>query len=153
MTLLSDKFKFEDDFVPVSPIVWAYINCQLTKPAELYMPHHIDISNMEDPDNQLFLLTADDESFLKDKSFIFKRNRKIKVTIDLTLAKFCPPHFCSNCIASNGRVYRDIPKVYFMVRADKKEDDVFFVEFCFLYRQKGCKKVSCNLNLFLNILF
>ena len=40
--LFSDKFKFEDDYIPVSPIVWIYINCQLIKPAEIYLPHHIN---------------------------------------------------------------------------------------------------------------
>ena len=46
VTFVSNKFKFEDDFVPVSLVVWAYTNCQLAKPAKLYIPHHIDASNM-----------------------------------------------------------------------------------------------------------
>ena len=41
----SNKFKFKD-FVPVSPIVWTYTNCQLPKPAKLYIPHHINVSNV-----------------------------------------------------------------------------------------------------------
>ena len=60
MTLLSDKFKFKD-FFPVSPIVWTYINSQLLKPAE--NPHHIDVYNTVHPENELHLLTADDEFF------------------------------------------------------------------------------------------
>ena len=76
--LFSDKFKFEDDYIPVSPIVWIYINCQLIKPAELYIPHHIDVSNMKDCSNQLYLLTADDESFKRNKIFTFKHTMNTK---------------------------------------------------------------------------
>ena len=109
---------FKDDFVSVSPIVWAYTDCQLAKPAELYIPHHIDISNMKDPNNKLCLLTADDESFLRDKVFTFKINQEIKITIESMVVKFCPPHFCSNCIAIKGQAYREIPKQYLIAKAE-----------------------------------
>ena len=140
--LFSDKFKFEDDYIPVSPIVWIYINCQLIKPAELYIPHHIDVSNMKDTNNQLYLLTADDESFRSDKIFTFKQNHEYQVTIESTLVKVLTPHFCSNCIAAKGSTYKEIPKKYLIAQADKREDDTLFVEFSLLYRQKGCMKVS-----------
>ena len=140
--MFSDKFKFEDDYIPVSPIVWIYINCQLIKPAELYIPHHIDVSNMKDCNNQLYLLTADDECLLSDKVFNFKQNHEYQVTIESTLVKVLASHFCSNCIATKGSTYREIPKKYFIARADKREDDTLFVEFSFLYQQKGCTKVS-----------
>ena len=140
--LFSDKFKFEDDYIPVSPIVWIYINCQLIKPAELYIPHHIDVSNMKDCNNQLYLLTADDELFKSDKIFTFKQNHEYQVTIESTLVKVLAPHFCSNCIATKGNMYKNLPKKYLIARADKSEDDTLFVEFIFLYRQKGCMKVS-----------
>ena len=140
--MFSDKFKFEDDYIPVSPIVWIYINCQLIKPAELYIPHHIDVSNMKDTNNQLYLLTADDESFRSDKIFTFKQNHEFQVTILSTLVKYVAPHFCSTCIATKGSTYREIPKKYLIARADKREDDTLFVEFIFLYQQKGCMKVS-----------
>ena len=143
--MFSDKFKFEDDYIPVSPIVWIYINCQLIKPAELYIPHHIDVSNMEDCNNQLHLLTANDESFRRDKIFTFKQNYEYQVTIESTLVKVLAPDFCSNCIATKGSTYREIPKKYFIAQADKREDDTLFVEFSFLYQQKGCLKVSPNL--------
>ena len=145
VTLLSDKFKFKDDFIPVSPIVWTYINCHLLKPAELFIPHHIDVSNLEDPDNHLFLLTADDESFLRNSVFTFKQNNDYQVMIESNLVQILASHFCSNCIAVKGNTHRNIPRKYLMAQTNKREDDCFFVDFIFLYQQKGCMKVSINL--------
>ena len=143
---VSEKFKFEDDFVPVSPVVWAYINCQLTKPAELYLPHHIDVSNMEHLTSQLYLLTADDESFLKDKMFTFKHNQEIKMTIESMLVKFCPLHFCSNCIAVKGRAYTEIPKRYLIAKVEERlPDHSLSIDLCFLFEQKICKEVCDSL--------
>ena len=143
---VSEKFKFEDDFVPVSPVVWAYINCQLTKPAELYIPHHIDVSNMERPNSQLYLLTADDESFLKDKLFTFNHNQEIKMTIESMLVKFRPPHFCSNCIAIKGQAYTKIPKRYLIAKMEQRLlDHSLLIDLCFLFEQKICKEVCDNL--------
>ena len=140
--MFSDKFKFEDDYIPVSPIVWIYINCQLIKPAELYIPHHIDVSNMNDCNNQLYLLTADDESFKRNNMFTFKQNHEYQVTIESTLIKILACHFCSNCVATKGSAYRMLPKRYLIARANKKDDDVILVEFSFLYQQNHCVKVS-----------
>ena len=151
VTLLSDKFKFGDDFVPVSPIVWTYINCQLMKPAELYIPHHIDVSNMEVPSNQLYLLTADDETFLRNSVFTFKLNNECRVTIESNLVKILTSHFCSNCIATKGQTYSELPKRYLIARADKREDDTLFVDYIFLYQESGCVKVSLITNMFLLI--
>ena len=142
VTLLSDKFKFKDDVVPVSPIVWTYINCQLLKPAELYIPHHIDVSNLVDPENQLYLLTADDECFIRNGTFAFKQNHENQVIIESTLVKLLASHFCSNSVAARSNSQGKIPKKYLIAQADKKVDDVVFVEFSFLYRQPGCMKVS-----------
>ena len=142
VTLLSDKFKFGDDFVPMSPIVWTYINCQLMKPAELYIPHHIDVSNMKVPNNQLYLLTADDETFIRNGVFLFKQNRENQMIIESNLFKILTSHFCSNCIAATSNSHNKIPKRYLIARADKKVDDDVFVEFSFLYQQPGCLKVS-----------
>ena len=145
VTLLSDTFKFEDNFIPVSPIVWTYINCQLKKPAELYIPHHIDVSNMEDPSDQLYLLTADDETFLRNSVFTFKLNSEYQVTIESNLVKILTSHFCSNCIATNGQTYSELPKRYLIARADKNyENEVLYVEFCLLYQQTTCMKVSMH---------
>ena len=143
---VNDKFKFEDNFVPVSPVVWVYTNCQLMKAAKLYIPHHIDVSNMKDPNNQLYLLTADDESFLKDKVFTFKSNQEIKITIESMLANFCSSHFCSNCIGTEGQAYREIPKRYLIAKAERRLPDYsLLVHFCFLFEQKICKEVGDDL--------
>ena len=149
VTLLSDKFKFKDDFIPVSPIVWTYINCQLMKPAELYIPHHIDVSNIEDPDNHLFLLTADDDFFLRNGMFAFKQNNDCQMMIESNLVQILASHFCSNCLATKFSMYRNIPRRYLIIRADKREDDNLFVDYTFLYQQSGCVQVSINLFLIL----
>ena len=141
VSFISDKFKFEDDFVPVSPIVWAYINCQLTKPAELCIPHHIDVSNMKDANNHLYLLTADD-----DNTFTFKKNQDFKITVEPMQAKFCPPLVFSYCIGVKGQAYREIPKRYLIAKAELRLPDNFLlVDFCFLFEQPICKQVGDNL--------
>ena len=148
ISFVSDKFKFEDDFVPVSPVVWAYTNSQLTKPVELYIPHHIDVSNLKDANNQLYLLTADDESFLRNNVFTFKSNQEIKITIESMLAKFCPPHFCSNCIGTKSQAYREVPKRYLIAKAEQRLPDYsLLVDLCFLFEQKICREVGDNLNV------
>ena len=142
--LFSDKFKFEDDYIPVSPIVWIYINCQLIKPAELYIPHHIDVSNMKDCNNQLYLLTADDESFKRNSMFTFKQNHEYKVIIESTLVKVVTHHFCSNCIGVERKEYHKVPKQYLIRRANKIEDNghTVLVDYCLLYQQKTCGEVN-----------
>ena len=142
--LFSDKFKFEDDYIPVSPIVWIYINCQLIKPAELYIPHHIDVSNMKDTNNQLYLLTADDEDFLINNVFDFKQNDEFTMTVESALVKVLASHFCSNCIGVDRKEYHRVPKQYLIRRADKIEDNghTVLVDYCLLYQQKNCGKVS-----------
>ena len=147
ISFVSDKFKFEDNFVPVSPVVWAYTNIQLTKPAELYISHHIDVSNMKEANNQLYLLTADDESFLKDKVFTFKHNQEIKITVESMLAKFCPPHFCSNCIGTESQAYGEMPKRYLIAKAERRLPGSLLVDLCFLFEQVLCKEVGDNLTI------
>ena len=150
ISFVSDKFKFEDDFVPLSPVVCVYINSQLTKPAELYIPHHIDVSNMKDANNQLFLLTADDESFLRDKVFTFKINQEVTITIESMLVKIFSPRFYSNCIAIKSRAYREIPKRYLIAKAERRLPDYsLLVDLCFLFERKICKEVGDNLNVYL----
>ena len=141
-SLFSEKFKFEDNSVPVSPIVWTYINCQLLKPAELYIPHHIDVSSMESPNNHLYLVTADDKSILRDSTFTFKQTQKDKMTIESSLVKICAFHFCSHCCAV--KEYEKIPKQYLLIQAEKIQDDnhALLVDFCLLYHQKICREVT-----------
>ena len=137
--LLSDMFKFEGDYIPVSPIVWIYIDSQLMKPAELYIPHHIDTTKISERDN-LFLLTAED---VHQDCLNFTQNSTINVEINSLFAKIATTHFCSNCIATNGKKYREIPKKYSIARADKvDEEGTLIVEFIFIYQENGCRKVS-----------
>ena len=116
------------------------------KPAELYIPHHIDVSNMEG--HNLYLLTADDESLLRDKLFTFNRNQNVKVTIECMLTKLCPPHFCSNCIAIKGEACGQIRKRYLIAKVERKLSDSLLVDLCFLFQQKKCKEVGDNLTIF-----
>ena len=122
-----------------------HINCQLIKPAKLYLPHHIDVSNMEDTINHLHLLTAEDESFRND-IFTFKQNHDYQVTIESTLVKVVSIHFCSNCIGIERGKHSLIPKQYLIIRADKVYDNghTLSVGYIFIYLQKKCKEVSKN---------
>ena len=142
--LLSQNFKFPDDFVPVSPIVYVHISCQLIKPAEIYVPHHIDVSNMSCPYHQLYLLKANDDSFIMDNVFAFKQTNEYKINIQSRLVKIYGTHFCSLCCAVNKLEYDKIPKQYLIIRADKtlNEGHTLLVDFCLLYRQKICKEVT-----------
>ena len=145
--LISSQFRFADDSIPVSPIVWTHTNSHLIKPAELYIPHHIDVCSMKAPNNPLFLLTADDECFEREKTFLFKRNDKCQMNIESTLVKIVTSHFCCNCIATKGYMYREIPKKYLIAEAQKKEYNDLCVDICLLYQQPGCIKVSCTRGL------
>ena len=139
--LLSDRFKFEGDYIPVSPIVWIYIDSQLMKPAELYIPHHINTTKMPERDinDNIFLLTAEDVLW---DCLNFTQNSTINVEINSLFAKIATTHFCSNCIATNGEKYREIPKRYSIARADKvDEEGTLIVEFIFIYQEDDCQKV------------
>ena len=103
------------------------------KPAELHIPHHIDVSNMVDPENQLYLLTPEDEFFMKNGMFAFRQSHENQVTIESTLVKILASYFYSNCVATTSNSHRNISKTYLIARADKKVDDDVFVEFSFLY--------------------
>ena len=112
------------------------------KPAELYIPHHIDTTKMPERDinDNIFLLTAEDvhQDYLN-----FTQNSTINVEINSLFAKIATTHFCSNCIATNGKKYRETPKRYSIARADKVDDEgILTVEFIFIYQENGCKKVS-----------
>ena len=113
------------------------------KPVELYIPHHINTTNMSERDS-LFLLTAEDVLW---DCINFTQNSTINVEINSLFAKIATTHFCSNCIATNGKKYREIPKRYSIARADKVDDEgILTVEFIFIYQENGCKKVSFIFN-------
>ena len=134
--LYSDKFKF-GDYVPVTPIVWVHIDQKLMKPAELYLPHHI---NTETTKTNLFPLTANDETFIKEKKFLFTISDKVEIEIiDPELFKTCCYHFCSHCIAVRKIDYDKIQKQYKIVRAEKQEGATLNADFCIFYRY--CRQV------------
>ena len=135
--LYSDKFKF-GDYVPVTPIVWVHIDQKLHKCAELYLPHHINTETTKK--NQLFPLTASDETFVKEQSFLFTISDKVEIEIDPELFKTCCYHFCSHCIAAKKSDYDKIQKQYKIVRAEKQEGTTLYVDFCIFYRY--CKNVN-----------
>lgn len=141
--LLSQKFKFPNEFVPVSPIMWVYIDCWLIKPAEIYIPHHIDVSKVKDPYSQLYLLEANDKSFIMDNVLAFNESHEYKITIQSSLVKILCSHFCSLCCAVKKPEYDKILKQYLIMQADKilNEGHTVLVDFCLLYRQQICKEV------------
>ena len=109
------------------------------KPAELYIPHHIDTTNLS---ADVFLLTAEDNEFEKSNYLGFIQNSNFRFSLDSTVVQITSPHFCSNCIATYGRQYREVPKRYLIARADKKQSDgTLVVEFIFIYQERSCIKV------------
>ena len=148
--LLSDRFKFEGDYIPVSPIVWIYIDSQLTKPAELYIPHHIDTAmHEENIKEKLVLLTAEDENL-----FNFQKNIDIQLTINPTMVKINTLHFCSNCVAK-GNQCTELSNRYLIVDAYKKDPvgSDLFADFAVIYQQPKCKKVCPIIMLIIEIQF
>ena len=109
------------------------------KLAELYIPHHIDTTNLS---ADVLLLTAEDYEFEKSNHLNFIRNLNFQFSLDSTVVQITSPHFCSNCIATYGAQYKEVPKRYLIARADKKQPDgTLVVEFIFIYQERNCKKV------------
>ena len=139
-SLYSDKFKF-GDYVPVTPIVWVYIDQKLMKPAELYLPHHIDVAD-QITKNKLSLLTANDEEFLKKGSLIFAPNNNSVMEVESALCKTYCHHFCSHCAGIEKIAYEDARKQCLLAVAKKQEDSVtLLVHFCIFPFQPACRKV------------
>ena len=138
--LFSDKFKF-GDYVPVTPVVWVHIDRKLDKCAELYLSHDVVISS-EGNLQQFTILTAHDDDCSDVLSFHENYRSQVQVAPGLKNFKISSPHFCSNCVAVQKRMYKTIPRRYLIARADKKNGSrELLVEFIFLCQQKGCKKV------------
>lgn len=136
-SLYSDKFHF-GDFVPVTSIVWMYIDQKLMKPAELYLPHHIDVAD-QITKNKLSLLTANDEEFLKKGSLIFTSNNFV-MEVESALCKTYCHHFC--CAGIKKDAYKDARKQYILAVAKKRKDDVILlVHFCIFPLQPAFKEV------------
>ena len=138
-SLYSDIFHF-GDYVPVTPIVWVYIDQKLMKPAELYLPHHVN-DNDSATKSKLTLLTASDESFPKLSFQVAGEDFIMEVQSGLCRIKCY--HFCSNCVAINMTEDKMIRKIYMIAMAMKQEDNLLTYQFCIFPSQMACKKV-CN---------
>ena len=71
-----------------------------------------------DINDNIFLLTAED---VHQNGLNFTQNSEIDVEIISLFTKISTTHFCSNCVATYGEKYREIPKRYSIARADKVE--------------------------------
>lgn len=134
----STKLNF-DDYVPVTPIVWVYSNHPLTKPIEIYLPHHVDTLAGHDWKDNFSLLTADNEScqFLKSKDVyevcIVKSSKILRVLATNTVG-----HYLCACDKS-----RFLQRRFLMGLAEKREAaDILVVEICFIYDQPHWIEVS-----------
>ena len=141
--LLSNQFNF-GDYIPITPIVWVYINEKLMKPAELHLPHDINTSEM--PKNPLVHLTASDQAFMEEGQFHFTVSSGVKMEVAPEIIKTYCHHFCSHCIAIEKNAYKTTPKRYMIAMAEKQEDDVTFLDFCCFPCQIHCKQVKSRVH-------
>ena len=111
--LFSDKFKF-GDYVPVTPIVWVYIDRKLEKQAKLYIPHGMCISNKADQD-KFTLLTADNG----DYTFHQQTDPKLKMDRGFKLFKIKSFNFCATCAAIHKNNYKSFAKQYLIAITQK----------------------------------
>ena len=121
--LLLPHFRSSDSFIPVSPFVWIHIDSLLAKPAELYIPHYVDVSNDENK-KTLCLLTT------KENCEVFTADKVAQVSFSPTLARIFTTNFCSLCVAA-----KDPPrKRYYLLYAEKElEDGSLYVDICIMY--------------------
>ena len=129
--LLLPHFRSSDSFIPVSPFVWIHIDNQLAKPAELYIPHYVDISNVENK-KKIRLLTT------KENYKIFTADKVAQVSFSPSLAKMFTTNFCSLCVAA-----KDPPqKRYHLLCAEKKlENGSLDVDIFIMYASVRCLQV------------
>ena len=110
--LLLPHFRSSDSFIPVSPFVWIHIDSLLAKPAELYIPHYVDVSSDEDK-MKLCLLTT------KENSQVFTTDKVAEASFSQTLARILTTHFCSLCVAAKN----PSRKKYYLLYAEKDIED------------------------------
>ena len=126
--LILPHVRFNDSYIPVSPFVWIDIDKELLKPAELYIPHYVDINYGE----ELYLLTSDKKSSEIEEPFIFAVNTKAYTSFSSTLARICTMQFCSLCIATKGE--NPPRKRYHLLVAEKElEDGSLHIVICIMY--------------------
>jgi hypothetical protein len=114
--------------------VWVHTSHELIKPAELYIPHHVDITDMENPQQKMFLMTKEDD-FATSASLI-KPNKFFKIAE--TQVEITALHFCSFCLLTKSADYSTLTKRYFIARADKKEPNgEHLVDFAVIFQSPG----------------
>ena len=136
--LYGHKINF-GDYVPVTPIVRVHVDTELKKPAELYLPHHVDDT---DPvtRSKLTLLTADDD--LQSELSFTTNSKEFVMDFQSGLCKISGNHFCSSCIAFE-KTNQSIKRKYMVAMAEKQGVNMtFHVELCVFPSQKGCTEVS-----------
>ena len=140
--LVLPHFRSSDSFIPVSPFVWIHIDSLLLKPAELYIPHYVDVNSDEDMNNLCILNT-------KDNFEVFMVDKVAQVSFSPTLARILTTHFCSLCVAT-----KDIPrKRYILLYAEKEFDDGSLnVDICIMYSIR-CLQVKLSFTLYLLLLY
>ena len=120
---LLPHFRSSDSFIPVSPFVWIHIDTLLAKPAELYIPHYVDVNSDEDK-KKLCLLTT------KENSEVFTTDKVAQISFSPTLARILTTNFCSLCVAAK----HPPRKKYYLLYAEKElEDGGLHVDICIMY--------------------
>ena len=145
--LYSDKFQCYD-YIPVTPIVWVYIDEELRKPAELYLPHHIDAKSLNCTTDTFAILKADDQDLLKTgpatlRTAQFPECKLHNIWRSSSIFKVSAKHFCSTCVAKKKS---PVPQNRFVtISAIKREGDRVFIDICFLFRQEYCRQVYSDI--------
>uniref|UniRef100_A0A1X7TPN4 Uncharacterized protein n=1 Tax=Amphimedon queenslandica TaxID=400682 RepID=A0A1X7TPN4_AMPQE len=118
--LFSDKFEF-GDYVPVTPIVWVYID-----------------RNKADQ-NKFALLKADNGDYTFHQQT--ETDSELKMDRGFKLIKINSLSFCTTCAAIHKNYYESFAKQYLIAITEKYEAKEVTIDFIFLSRQQGWKKI------------
>ena len=112
----------------------------LSKPAEVYIPHYVDVSSDEDK-MKLCLLTSEEDHSEEKELFTFTLNIEAHLSTLSSVARIRAFNFCLLCIAA-----KDPPcKRYYLLYAEKELDDGSLrVDICIMYSIR-CLKVIRHL--------
>ena len=143
--LYSSKFKF-GNYIPVTPIVWVYINQELIKPAELHLPHHVNAADSFTK-SKLTLLTARNK-FFHENELHFTVDDDSVLEVDFALCKTFLDHFCSLCAGIEKSSFKDIQKCCRLAVAEKQESDMTFLFDCIIFPSQLEYKKVCFVAMF-----
>ena len=150
--LILPHFRSHNTFIPVSPFVWIHTDSVLSKPAELYIPHYVNISSDEDKKKLNLLSTKCFLSTKESDKLIFTVNTEAEdsITFSQTFAIIHMTHFCSTCVAT-----KDIntSKRYHLLYAKKEfEDGNLQLDICIMYSFR-CYQVIMTFILYLSFFY